>query len=132
MEEQTGCIPAWCGRVAVPPALPFILVEMTVLGLPALRLHARSLGRVTLAFCVYGVLWEYFLGGLRRVIPSLEAVLTVPYVALGYTYVSLIPVSALMKAAGEPRSAEPGAGAWTRDEQPLITRPRGLVSPTET
>ena len=31
-EEQIDCMPAWCGAVAIPPTLPFILAEMLVLG----------------------------------------------------------------------------------------------------
>ena len=41
-EEQVYCIPAWCGRVVIPPTLPFILVEMLVLGGIVLWRHAKK------------------------------------------------------------------------------------------
>ena len=31
-EEQIDCMPAWCGMVAIPPTLPFLLIEMLALG----------------------------------------------------------------------------------------------------
>lgn len=99
-EEQINCETAWCGRVVVPPTLPFILVEIVVLGLLVLYLHARNLGRVILAFCVFGVFWEYFLGGLRGLQPSLGAAFIIPYVALSYAFVSFLPISVLMEAGG--------------------------------
>ncbi len=97
-EEQINCETAWCGKVVIPPTLPFVLVEIVVLGVLTTTLHARSLRRVIVAFCVFGVLWEYFLGGLRGLPPSLEAVFLVPYVALSYAFVSLLPISVLMRA----------------------------------
>jgi hypothetical protein len=117
VEEQIDCMPSWCGRVAVPPTLPFILVEMTVMGVLIVYLRARSLRRVIVAFCIYGVLWEYFLGGLRGLTPSLEAVLIVPYVALGYAYISLIPVLVLMKRPTDPAGVEIPGGV-TSETQP--------------
>src|SRR2546421_5459459 len=63
-EEQIDCMPAWCGTVAIPPSLPFILVEMLALGGIVLWRHAKNVLRVTLFYSIFGVLWEIFLGGL--------------------------------------------------------------------
>jgi hypothetical protein len=110
-EEQIDCMPAWCGRVPVPPTLPFILIEVVVLALLVAGLHATSLRKVILAFSVFGIGWEYFLGGLRGLEPSLVAIFIVPYVGLGYAFVSLLPISVFMSGmtAGHPsKSDSPG------------------------
>jgi hypothetical protein len=100
-EEQIDCMPSWCGRVIIPPTLYFIEVEMLVLGLLVVFLHARSAPKAALAFSVYGVFFEYALGGLRGLPPSLEAVFLVPYVGMGYAFVSLLPLEILLaKRAG--------------------------------
>ncbi len=84
-EEQIDCQPSWCGNVLIPRTLPFLLVEMLVLGVAVLLLHARSLLRITLAFSVYGVLFELLLGGLRGA-PLIVAVLFAPHVALEFAW----------------------------------------------
>ncbi len=65
-EEQIDCQPSWCGAVVIPPTLPFLLLEMLVLGTLAWLLHAKSPIRVTLVFSVYGTLFEILVGGLRE------------------------------------------------------------------
>ena len=104
-EEQIDCMPAWCGKVAVPPTLPFILIEVVVLALLIARLHATSLRKVILAFSVFGIGWEYFLGGLRGLEPSLVTVFIVPYVGLGYAFVSLLPISVFMNSTADGRAS---------------------------
>lgn len=94
-EEQIDCMPAWCGTVLIPPTLPFLFVEMLVLGGVVLWRHAQNVRRVTLAFSVYGVLFEIFLGGLIGASPIIIAVFG-PYVAMGYAFVSLLPLNVLM------------------------------------
>lgn len=96
-EEQIDCMPAWCGTVAIPPTIPFLLLEMLVLGGLVYVLHAKSPLRVTFVFSIYGVLFELFLGGLVGA-PILIAAILAPYVAMGYAFVSMLPLSVLMKA----------------------------------
>ncbi len=98
-EEQIDCMPSWCGSVPVPPTLPFLLVEMFVLGVLVLRLHARSLFRVTLAFSIYGVFFEILVGGLMGA-PFIVAALLAPYVALGYAFISMLPLNVLIQGKG--------------------------------
>ncbi len=106
-EEQIDCMPSWCGTVLVPPTLPFLLVEMFVLGVLVLRLHARSLLRVTLVFSIYGVLFEILLGGLMGA-PFIVVALLAPYVALGYAFISMLPLNVLLEGKGMPeKSAGP-------------------------
>ena len=105
-EEQIDCQPSWCGSVLVPPTLPFLVVEMSVLGVLVLRLHARSLLRVTLVFSIYGVLFEIFLGGLMGA-PVIVVALLAPYVALGYAFISMLPLNILLAGKG---TAEKSAG----------------------
>lgn len=95
-EEQIDCMPAWCGSVVIPPTIPFLLLEMLVLGGLVLVLHAKRPLRVTLLFSIYGVLFELFLGGLVGA-PILIAAILVPYVGMGYAFVSMLPLSVLMK-----------------------------------
>lgn len=95
-EEQINCMPAWCGKVLIPPTLPFILVEMFILGLLALRLHLKSALRVTLAFSIFGVFWELLLGGLVGA-PILVDLLIGPYVILSYAFISLLPLVLLLE-----------------------------------
>ncbi len=98
-EEQIDCQPSWCGSVLVPPTLPFLLVEMFVLGVIVLRLHAKSLLRVTLVFSIYGVLFEILLGGLMGA-PFIVVALLAPYVALGYAFISMLPLNVLLQGKG--------------------------------
>ena len=95
-EEQIDCMPAWCGKVAVPPTLYFLELEVLVLGLLAVFLRARSAPRVALAFSVYGIFFELIVGGLRGLQPSLAALFLVPYVGIGYAFVSLLPLEVLL------------------------------------
>jgi hypothetical protein len=95
-EEQINCMPAWCGGVIIPPTLPFIFVEMAVLGGIVLLVHAKNTLRVTTVFSIFGLFWEIFLGGL--VGASLVAVAIIgPYVAISYAFISLLPLSILAK-----------------------------------
>jgi hypothetical protein len=103
-EEQIDCQPAWCGTVIIPPTIPFLLLEMLVLGGLVVVLHARRPLRVTLVFSIYGVLFELFLGGLVGA-PATIAALLVPYVAMGYAFVSMLPLSVLMEERVRPQQA---------------------------
>lgn len=95
-EEQIDCMPAWCGMVAIPPTLPFLFIEMLVLGALVLRLHARNVLRVTLVFSIYGVLFEIILGGLQGA-PLIIIALLGPYVAIGYAFISMLPITVLLE-----------------------------------
>ena len=112
-EEQIDCMPAWCGTVVIPPTIPFLLLEMLVLGGLVFVLHAKNPLRVTLVFSVYGVLFELFLGGLVGA-PILIAAILAPYVGMGYAFVSMLPLSVLMKrkdqASTSASSIQPAAG----------------------
>ena len=98
-EEQIDCQPSWCGTVMIPPTIPFLLLEMLVLGGLVMALHAKSPLRVTLVFSIYGLLFELFLGGLVGA-PILIAAILAPYVAMGYAFVSMLPLSVLMQGKG--------------------------------
>ncbi len=104
-EEQIDCQPAWCGTVVIPPTIPFLLLEMLVLGGLVLVLHAKRPLRVTLVFSIYGVLFELFLGGLVGA-PILIAAILAPYVGMGYAFVSMLLLSVLMK--GKDRAPTSG------------------------
>ena len=112
-EEQIDCMPVWCGTVVIPPTIPFLLLEMLVLGGLVFVLHAKNPLRVTLVFSIYGVLFELFLGGLVGA-PILIAAILAPYVGMGYAFVSMLPLSVLMKgknqAASSAGSVQPAAG----------------------
>jgi hypothetical protein len=95
-EEQIDCMPAWCGTVAMPLTLPFILVEMLVLGGTVLWRHAKNVSRVTLFFSIFGVLWEVFLGRLVGA-PLIIIALLAPYVGVGYAFISMLPLTVLME-----------------------------------
>lgn len=103
-EEQIDCMPAWCGTVVIPPTIPFLLLEMLVLGGLVLVLHAKNPLRVTLVFSIYGVLFELFLGGLVGA-PILIAAILAPYVGMGYAFVSMLPLSVLMKGKHLPQTS---------------------------
>lgn len=106
-EEQIDCMPAWCGTVAIPPTIPFLLLEMLVLGGLVFVFHAKNPLRVTLVFSIYGVLFELFLGGLVGA-PILIAAILAPYVGMGYAFVSMLPLSVLMKGKNQAtNSASP-------------------------
>jgi len=100
-EEQIDCMPAWCGTVAIPPTLPFILVEMLVLGGIVLWRHAKNVSRVTLYFSIFGVFWEIFLGGLVGA-PLIIIALLAPYVGVGYAFISMLPLEVLIGGVKTP------------------------------
>jgi len=95
-EEQIDCMLAWCAKVAIPPTLPFILVEMLVLGGLALWRHAKNVLLVTLFFSIFGVFWEIFLGGLVGA-PLIIIALLAPYVGVSYAFISMLPLEVLIK-----------------------------------
>ncbi len=97
-EEQIDCQASWCGKVIIPPTLPFLFVEMLALGVLAVLLHAKNPLRVTLIFSAYGVLFELLLGGLRGA-PLVIVVLLAPYVVLGYAFISLLPLTLLLQGS---------------------------------
>ena len=96
LEEQIDCMPSWCGTVAIPPTLPFLFIEMLVLGGIVLWRHAKNALRITLVFSIYGVLFEIFLGGLVGS-PLVIIALIGPYVAVGYAFISILPLTVLLK-----------------------------------
>lgn len=112
-EEQIDCMPAWCGTVVIPPTIPFLLLEMLVLGGLVFVLRAKNPLRVTFVFSIYGVLFELFLGGLVGA-PILIAAILAPYVGMGYAFVSMLPLSVLMKrkdqVANSAASVQPATG----------------------
>jgi hypothetical protein len=122
-EEQIDCMPSWCGRVVLPPTLPFLLIEVIVLAMLVTYLHSANLRRVIFAFSIYGIAWEYFLGGLRGLEPSLVAIFIIPYVGLGYAFISLLPVSVVM--------SDGGAGSPEHDAQTGSAVSGGHPSPEE-
>ena len=95
-EEQIDCMPAWCGMVAIPPTLPFLLIEMLALGAIVLRIHAKNVLRITFVYSILGVLWEIFFGGLVGA-PLVVIALLAPYVAVGYAFVSMLPLTVLIE-----------------------------------
>lgn len=105
VEEDIDCMPAWCGQVLIPPTLPFLLFEVAVLGLVAVLLHVQSVFRLVLAYAVFGVVWELTVGGLKGAAPLVD-LLFVPYVALGYAYVSMLPLEVLLKSGRPGRSID--------------------------
>ncbi len=121
-EEDIDCMPAWCGKVLIAPTLPFLLVEMFVLGLLALRLHAKSALRVTLGFSIFGVSWELLLGGLVGA-PVVIAALLAPYVMVGYGFVSLLPLMVLLEGKRAPRP-EPVVLVESAVTVPIATKNR--------
>jgi hypothetical protein len=106
-EEQIDCMPAWCANVAIPPTLPFILVEMLVLGGIVLWRHARNVLRVTLFYSIFGVLWEIFLGGLVGA-PLIIIALLAPYVGVSYAFISMLPLTVLTERETGPRDGKAG------------------------
>jgi len=106
-EEQIDCMPAWCGTVAIPPTLPFILVEMLLLGAIVLWRHAQNVLRVTFFFSVFGVFWEILVGGLVGA-PLVIIVLLAPYVAVGYAFISMLPLKVLIEGKALPVNGKAG------------------------
>ncbi|HME19727.1 MAG TPA: hypothetical protein VKF15_08340 [Nitrososphaerales archaeon] len=103
-EEDINCMPAWCGQVIIPPTLPFLMFEVMVLGLIATLLRTQSVPRLVLAYSVFGVAWEQTIGGLKGA-PPLVDVIFIPYVALSYAFVSMLPLEVLLRSGRLPRSA---------------------------
>ena len=95
-EEQIDCMPAWCGAVLIPPTLPFLVIEILVLeGLVVWR-NVQNVKRVTLAYSIFGVLWEILLGGLVGAPPVIVAIIG-PYVMISYAFVSILPLTVLIE-----------------------------------
>ena len=108
LEEQIDCMQSWCGRVLIPPTLPFLLLEVFAVSLIAVRAHVKSPVRVVSVYSVLGVFWELLFGGLVGA-PLVIVAIFAPYVWIGYAFVSLIPLSVVlvrkntvMKSDGKP------------------------------
>ena len=99
LEEQIDCMPSWCGRVLIPPTLPFLLLEVSAVSLIAMRAHAKSPVRVVSVYSVLGVFWELLFGGLVGA-PLIIAIIFAPYVWVGYAFVSLLPLSIVIVGRG--------------------------------
>lgn len=95
LEEQIDCMPSWCGRVLIPPTLPFLLLEVFAVSLMAVGVHAKSPVRVVSVYSVLGVFWELLFGGLVGA-PLVIAAIFAPYVWIGYAFVSLLPLSIVL------------------------------------
>jgi hypothetical protein len=95
-EEQINCMSAWCGMVAIPPTLPFILIEMLALGGIVLWRQAKNVSRITLYFSIFGVFWEILLGGLVGAPPTIIAIFA-PYVGVSYAFISILPLTVLVE-----------------------------------
>ena len=95
-EEQINCMTAWCGQVIVPPTLPFLVVEIAVLGAIVIKVHAKKLFRVIIAYSIFGVTWEILLGGLLGASILIDLLIG-PYVALSYAFVSMLPIRILIR-----------------------------------
>jgi hypothetical protein len=110
-EEDIDCMPAWCRQVLIPPTLPFIMIEILVLGVLSLKLHASNPLRVTFFFSIFGVFWEIFLGGLKGA-PLLITAVLAPYVMVGYGFVSLLPLCLLLEGKNVLPSGLSYPGRW--------------------
>jgi hypothetical protein len=109
-EEQINCMQAWCGTVAIPPTLPFILIEMLALGGLVLWRHAKNISRITLYFSIFGVFWEIFLGGLVGA-PLIIIALLAPYVGVSYAFISILPLTVLTERETAPGDEKAGLPA---------------------
>jgi len=96
-EEDIDCMSPWCGKVIIPPTLPFLLVEIVILGLVVTLFHVRRVFPAVFAYCVFGVAWEMTVGGLVGASPVVD-VFFIPYVALGYAFVSMLPLEVLLRS----------------------------------
>lgn len=108
-EEQIDCMPAWCGAVLIPPTLPFLFVEILVLGGLVMWRNATNVKRVTVEYSIFGVLFEIFLGGLVGA-PLLIIAIIGPYVMVGYAFVSMLPLTVLIEGRrriGEQKTVVP-------------------------
>ena len=117
-EEQIDCMPAWCGAVLIPPTLPFLVIEILVLEGLVLWRNARNVKRVTLAYSIFGVLWEIFLGGLVGAPPLIIAIIG-PYVMVGYAFVSMLPLTILIERRRRPSEQRTVAPL----QVPITTKP---------
>jgi hypothetical protein len=114
-EEQINCMQTWCGRVAIPPTLPFILIEMLALAGLVLWRHAKDVLGVTLFFSIFGVFWEIILGGLVGA-PLVITAIFAPYVGISYAFISILPLEVLVEGKANLEDVKtspqvPGSGA---------------------
>jgi len=72
--------------------------------------HAKNVLRVTLLYSIFGVLWEIFLGGLVGA-PLIIIALLAPYVAVGYAFVSMLPLTVLIEGKTTPEDVKTGLPA---------------------
>ncbi len=107
-EEQIDCMPSWCGRVLIPPTLPFLAVEIAFLGGLVVWLHAKNLFRVTLGFAIYGLAFELLVGGLVGA-PLIVDVLLGPWVFFGYVFISMLPIGVIIEGR-RPLTSASGPG----------------------
>jgi len=107
-EEQINCMTAWCGQVIIPPTLPFLVVEIAVLGAIVIKIQPKSEFRLTLLYSIFGVAWEILLGGLVGASILIDLLIG-PYVALSYAFVSMLPVRILIRGRQIPMPTSGGS-----------------------
>ena len=120
-EEQINCMSAWCGQVVVPPTLPFLVLEIAILGVIVMKAHAKNLFRIILLYSIFGVAWELLLGGLVGA-GVLVDLLIGPYVALSYAFVSMLPIRILVGGGHVQSPVGPSS-----DGTPILPAPTGSL-----
>ncbi len=131
VEEDINCMTAWCGAVLIPPTLPFIFVEMLLLGVLVLKVHATNVLRITTVFSVFGLFWEIFLGGLVGGSLLIIAIIG-PYVAVSYAFISLLPLNVLLrgKQSTGPTGSVPAPVAPSGFAK-LVAESLGFIAPQQ-
>ena len=96
-EEQIDCQPWWCGKVLIPPTLGILIIEVLVLALLSKLFRTKQPWWPAAAYAIFGIFFELTIGGLRGVNNPVILVLLIPWVALGYIFVSILPLSILLR-----------------------------------
>ncbi|HVN26308.1 MAG TPA: hypothetical protein VMT99_01480 [Candidatus Paceibacterota bacterium] len=98
VEEQIDCQKTWCYQVLIPPTLLPLLIFMLLLFIGAKAFHAKSVVKPIVIFSVLGIAFERFFGGLVGVpLSPIIVLFLIPYVGMGYAFISLIPLTVLLE-----------------------------------
>ena len=96
VEEDINCMASWCGTVFIPPTLPYLLIELAIVYVIWRVMKKRNIVPLCIAYCVFGIVWEMTLGGLRGAsLPLPFYAFFVLWVGISYAFVSLLPLTIL-------------------------------------
>lgn len=98
VEENINCMQSGC--LIFPPTIPILLIFVIILGLIVKAAKPKSILMPTIAFSLFGAIFEFGIGGANVALLALPPVFMVfmfIYVGISYAYLVIIPLTILLR-----------------------------------